>query len=184
MKQPDSLEFVDSGTLLRPGIVGRMVRLLMGAACFYALFQISMNSSAIIYQPITVMPNLAVMSLVALCIVNYVVNIGFGKNWGRYPSFVSVMVLLVAAFAGWVYAGTPDHAILGFSYWLWLFYFFAHLGLSFVLAAVLATPGCEMRAIPELLGKIMGYSSQEHDCPVSLITKLDEWEAKTLWTRP
>ena len=56
-------------------------------------------------------------------------------------------------------------------------YTFAHLGLSFILATVLATPGCEMRAIPDLLGRLTGRTAQEHHCP-GFIQPLDDWEAE------
>ncbi len=54
-------------------------------------------------------------------------------------------------------------------------YVYAHLGLSFVLAAALATPGCEMRGIPHLVGLLRGRSSGEHYCP-GFIDGLDRWE--------
>jgi hypothetical protein len=41
----------------------------------------------------------------------------------------------------------------------------------------LGTPGCEMRAIPDLLGRLTGHTAQEHHCP-GFITPLDNWEAR------
>ena len=56
-------------------------------------------------------------------------------------------------------------------------YTFGHLGVSFVLAAFLATPGCEMRAMPDLLGRLTGRMAQEHHCP-AFIQPLDNWETR------
>lgn len=177
MKQSDPLQLVEPGSLVRPRPIGRLVRLSLGSACAYAVYQLLIFSSFIINTPVSVIPNLALMSLIALCIVNYVVNIGLGKSWGRWPSIVLLAVLGFAALLAYVLTGTADHPILGIPYWAVLLYFFAHLGLSFLLAALLGTPGCEMRSIPELVGRISGQSVAEHHCPAALITKIDEWEA-------
>ncbi len=84
----------------------------------------------------------------------------------------------IIALVSWIVLGTADHWVLGIVFWSWLFYFYMHLGTSFLLASVLATPGCEMRAIPELFGKLSGNPTDEHHCPAAFITRLDEWEAR------
>lgn len=66
--------------------------------------------------------------------------------------------------------------IFGIPLVLWLGYFYTHLGLSFVLAAFIGTPGCEIRSMPEFLGRISGKPSEEHYCPAGFITAIDEWE--------
>lgn len=192
MKQSDPLQLVGPGSLVRPGPIGRIVRLAMGVACLYAMYQIVLNGWSIVMNPVSVFvrftdqgsvavqTDLVMASLVALFILNYVVNIGFGKSWGRWPSYLSIGVMLILAAAGWLFAGSPDHPTLGFALWTWLTYFYTHLGLSFVLSAVIATPGCEMRSIPELYGRLTGKASAEHVCPASFITKLDEWERTRL----
>jgi hypothetical protein len=177
MKQSDSLELVAPGLLLRPGPFGRLLRLVLGSACLYGLYQLLVYREAVIATPLSTLPNLVVLIVVAFWIVNYVVNIGFGKSWGRWPSYVSAIVILASATLGWLIDGTPDNPILGACIWLWLMYFYAHLGLSFVLAALIATPGCEMRSIPQLLGRLSDKKVQEHHCPASLITRIDLWES-------
>ena len=178
MKQADALELVEAGTLPRPGPLGRFVRLGLGLACLYALWQIVRYADAVIAQPFSHLANLAVMILAPICIFNYVVNIGFARNWGLRPLVVSVAVLVVSALGAVVWSGSPDHPIFGLPLTLWLAYFYAHLGVAFVLAAVLATPRCEMRAIPELLGRIRGSAAAEHHCPAAFITKIDDWERR------
>lgn len=177
MKQSDSLQLVEPGSLTRPGPIGRSVRLLLGLACLYALYDVSFYRHNIIAAPVSSLPNLAVLVLIALLIVNNVVNIGFGKRWGRRPSYLSLAGGLLLAAISWVIFGTADHPLLGVALWLWLVYFYGHLGISFVLSAAIATPGCEMRAVPELIGKITGRPAHEHHCP-AFIRKIDEWERK------
>ena len=48
-------------------------------------------------------------------------------------------------------------------------------GISFVLSAALATPGCEMRAIPHLWTIVTGRATKEHYCP-GFLDGLDKWE--------
>jgi hypothetical protein len=51
------------------------------------------------------------------------------------------------------------------------------LTLSFLLAALLRTPGCEWRAIPHLLARWQGREIEAHPCSIYL-HKLDQWEAR------
>lgn len=178
MKQSDPLELVEEGTLTRPGPIGRTVRLLLGLACLYALYQLFLYRQEIIQAPISVLPNLVVMVFATVLIINYVVNIGFGKSWGRWPSYLAIGSTLLLAAIAWLAFGTANHALPGTALWAWMVYFFAHLGASFVLSAILATPGCEMRAIPELIGKISGRAAAEHHCPAAFISRIDAWESK------
>lgn len=176
MKQSAPLELVDAGTLHRPGPLGRLVRLLLGTACLYALYQLIIYQTNIVQSPISILPNIVLMLMPAVLIVNYVVNIGFGKSWGRWPVYVSITVFAVLAGFAWGLYGTADHELPGWFLWLWLSYFYIHLGVSFVLSAMLATPGCEMRAIPELIGWASGRAVNEHHCPAGFISALDRWE--------
>jgi hypothetical protein len=178
MKQSDRLELVEEGSLERPGPIGRIVRLALGIACLYAIYELLFYHQAIINTPVSVLPNIVLLIFVAILIINYVVNIGFGQSWRRWPSYISVAIMLILAGTAWLMFGTPDHALLGIVLWVWLIYFFAHLGLSFVLSAIIATPGCEMRSIPELLGRMSGRAAQEHHCPASFISRIDVWEKR------
>ena len=63
---------------------------------------------------------------------------------------------------------------------VWMVYWSLHLGGSFVLAALIATPGCEMRAVPHLTSLITGHAAKEHYCP-GFIDPLDRWERR--WSR-
>jgi hypothetical protein len=163
MKQSDPLQMVNEGTLNPPGPLGRLVRLSMGLACFYALYVLVLHIQSIIQTPVSVLPNIAILVSAAIFIINYVINIGFGKSWGRWPSYFSLGAALLLAVMAWLAFGTPDHPLFG---------------AALCLSAIIATPGCEMRAIPHLFGKIYGRAVAEHHCPASFITKIDVWESK------
>lgn len=178
MKQSDPLALLEQGTLGRPGPYGRLVRLALGILCSFTVYELFEHSRFLIQSPVTAIADIMMMLIPAIFIFNYVVNIGFGKSWGRWPAYVLFLVLLVFALVSWLSFGTPNNAIFGIALWTWLVYFYAHLGVSFILAAVIATPGCEMRAIPELTGKVTGRPVAEHPCPAGCITKLDEWESR------
>lgn len=176
MKQSDPLQLVEQGSLEPPGPIGRLTRLVLGLLCAYALYELILYRVNITSTPVSVLPNLTIMVLAAILIINYVVNIGFGRSFGRWPSYISIAVALLLATVSWLSFGTPDHSLLGIALWLWLAYFYGHLGVSFLLAAAIATPGCEMRAIPDLYGRLTGRRVKEHHCPASFITRIDAWE--------
>jgi hypothetical protein len=176
MSQSDPLELVEPGTLARPGPIGRLVRLALGVFCLYVLWELFYYWEWTTTQPISSLDNRLLVLLAPLCIVNYVVNIGFTKSWGYRPIISSMVILGALAGIAFVISGSFDSPILGIPLNLWLGYFYGHLGLAFVLSALIATPGCEMRAIPELFGRMRGKPSEEHHCPAAFITKIDEWE--------
>jgi len=168
-----SLDLVEPGSLEKPGPVGRMVRFLLGVLCFYGLYELITVAPYFASDPIGLLPGMSLMILVAFCIFNYIVNIGFSRNWNRYPVAISFVLFGVMALVSYLVAGTPNTPIL-----LWLGCFFTHLGISFVLASALGTPGCEMRTIPQLFSKFTHRESKEHHCPVSIISGIDRWEKR------
>ena len=178
MKQSDPLELVDAGSLARPGPIGRLVRIVLGTLCLYAFAVLFLSAELTTAQPLSSLDNRVLIILVPLCVFNYVVNIGFLKSWGYKPLIASVVVLGLFATLAFVLTDSFDSPILGTPLNLWLAYFYGHLGISFVLAAIIATPGCEMRAISELLGRMKGEPAKEHFCPAAFITKIDEWESE------
>ncbi|MCZ6642349.1 MAG: hypothetical protein O7F71_12295 [Gammaproteobacteria bacterium] len=180
MKQSDTLELVDAGTLTRPGPIGRLLRLALGVLCLYAFAEIVYYFESTTMQPFSSLDNRLLLLLAPLCVFNYVVNIGFSKSWGRKPLIGAAIFLSTAAVSAYLVSGSFDSPLFGAPLNLWFMYFYGHLGLSFVFSALLATPGCEMRAIPELIGRVSGHSSDEHHCPAGFITQIDEWEQRRL----
>lgn len=178
MKQSDPLQLVEEGSLVRPGPIGRLVRFCLGGLCLLVFGELLYDAEWTTTQPFSSLDNRFLVLLAPLCLINYVVNIGFSKSWGYRPLLASLLVLVVFAGIAFLFTGSFDSPVLGIPLNIWLGYFYGHLGISFVLSALLATPGCEMRAIPTLFGRISGKPSEEHRCPVAFITKIDAWEAR------
>lgn len=170
------LKYLHPDTLPTPGPVGRGARLVMGLLSGYALVAIIFSWATTTPFPATTLDERVLLLLAPLCVFNYVVNIGFGLNWRHWPLLGSMLMFALAAVGAVLVTGRLDSPILGLPLNIWLAYFYAHLGVSFLLSALLATPGCEMRSIPELLGRLRGRRADEHPCPVAFLSWLDGWE--------
>lgn len=170
-------QFQAAGSIQRPGPVGRWIRIFSGVANFAILTWIIIGGSALLGSDLP-SPGWWVAIASAFFLLPYVINIGFTRAWGRWPQLVIVLLGVAAAFASFVQSGSFWGPPLGLLIFTFLLYVFGHLGVSFILAGTLATPGCEMRAIPHLKAVISGQGSAEHYCPVGYITPLDNWEAK------
>ena len=167
----NTIHYSKPGTLLRPKIIGRLLRLFLGILCLSVTWDLVSNSSISDLNN----PSLWLLIGLGLLLITYVVNIGFGVSIGSWPRYLSVGLFAIAAVISFLIQDT----ILGTPLWLtttsWLIYVYGHLGLSFLLAAILATPGCEMRAIPQLFGMAMSRDVTEHYCP-AFIDNVDRWE--------
>jgi len=115
--------------------------------------------------------------LIGLFLVSYVVNIGYSRAWKKWPAIFSAMVFAAIAAFGYIAAGNIETEWLAQAIWLWEFYVFSHLGLAFLIAGVIGTPGCEMRAFHDLYSRITGNTTKEHYCPVGPLHSIDQWEA-------
>lgn len=171
------LKLETCGTLPKPGQVGRLVRLGFGVLCLYYVYGLWMIKGDLMTEAGAIRPLLWNGILPGLFLVSYVVNIGFSRAWRKWPAIVSVALLLVVAGLGYFQTGSMEtkslaHAILG-----WELYIFTHLGFSFVLAALIGTPGCEMRAFHHFYSLVTGNPTKEHHCPVGLLQHIDNWEA-------
>ena len=172
------LRFSSPGSLQRPGPIGRTFRFVVGVWLIYTLLLLSRSVPTFVAAgslPRDV--GFWLYVLIAFHVTPYVVNIGFGRNW-RYGAqlFLAVATLGLLA-ADWLVYGRVWAPPLGVFIWAWLVYFSLHLGGSFVLSALLATPGCEMRALSHAWGRLRGRGVMEHYCP-GPFDGLDRWEAE------
>ncbi len=170
-----------SGTLVRPGPIGRIVRLGLGILTAWPLSSLLLRvgpewwiTSEI--GPAQTNAGTLIAIAVALWLINEIVNIGWARRWGNRPRLVVLGTAAVLAVAGVALTGSPWSPVLGALVYAWLVYTFAHLSISFFLAALLGTPGCEMRSIPHLVARLTGREHREHVCPGPL-DPLDRWEA-------
>lgn len=116
--------------------------------------------------------------LPGLFLISYVINIGYSRSWGKKPAIVSAVILVAVALNGYLSSGSVESEMLARVLWIWELYLFAHLGLSFILAAAMGTPGCEMRAFHDLYSRITGNPTKEHYCPIGPLHPIDQWEAR------
>ena len=156
--------FVEPGTLAKPKLIGRMVRLLLGVLCCYGALTYGENLRAFLrtnFPPL----QLLVGPVVAYWLLPPLVNIGWGVNWKNRSRFFFLMLCGAAIAVDFaLYDDFWGPALGGILYAATL-YTLGHLGISFLLAALLSTPGCEIRALPDLFGKLLGCARKEHHCP-------------------
>jgi hypothetical protein len=172
------LKLDEPSSLPRPGLIGRIVRLAFAALCLeyvISLLQVTGNFfgsdghiKSIIWNGI----------VISLFLVSYVVNIGFSKAWKKWPAIISASTLLLIAAAGFLTQGHVETKLLAQAIWGWELYVFSHLGLAFIVSSVIGTPGCEMRAFPDLYSRITGIPTKEHYCPIGPLHSIDQWEAR------
>ena len=167
----DTFRFDQPGTIKKPGPIGRIVRLALGALCLLMVWKLAIYSDTSDLRN----PSFWVLAALGLMLAPYVINIGLGVNWGTWPRITSIVLILGAALVSYFSAGS----VLAYPLWatttVWMIYIYGHLGVSFLISAIIATPGCEMRAIPHLIGMARNQDAREHYCP-GFIENIDEWE--------
>ena len=168
-------EFEEPGTLKKPGVVGRLVRFLAGAVFLYFFFSVLIGFESIVRLQLSILAWIGV----AYCFyaLPLVVNIGFNIEWKWWPQVIYLLLVLTAGLVSYFLFGSFLGPPLGFALLILLVFILGYMGFSFFLAAVLAVSGCEVRAIPYLIGRMRGRPAQEHHCP-GFLGPLDEWEAR------
>ncbi len=171
-------QFEEQGSLPKPGLIGRGIRLLLGAWLLSFTYQLAREGPAGLLD--TTAPahwTWWVGVIIGLAVTPYVINIGFTRNWKHWPRVAVLATAGVLIVIDLMAYGTWWAPPLGAFALLWMVYWSGHLGLSFVLSSLIATPGCEMRAIPHLWTVLTGRSTREHYCP-GFIDNIDAWERK------
>jgi len=171
------LRLDEPGTLPRPGLVGRLARLAFGALCIWYLAELIGIDESLLDSQGHVRSVIWNGIFPGLFLVSYIINIGFSRAWKKWPAAASVGVFLLLAAYGYFTQGSFETVALASAVWVWEFYLFTHLGLSFLLSALLGTPGCEMRALHDLYSRLTGRSTKEHFCPVGPLSAIDRWES-------
>jgi hypothetical protein len=170
--------FEDQGSLPKPGPIGRAVRLLLGLWLLSLTYVLLRDGPAGLFD--TTAPTHWTWwagVVIGLAVTPYVVNIGFTRSWRHWPRVAVLVVSVTLILVDLVVFGAWWAPPLGVFSLLWMVYWSGHLGLSFVLASLIATPGCEMRAIPHLWTVLSGRPMKEHYCP-GVIDNIDAWERK------
>ena len=174
-----SHEFVKPGTLPVPGPIGRAFRLILGLGLLWLVMVTIVGGPSELLGPEPPPIDWLIPAAVAVWVVPDVINIGWSRHWGRRPRLVLIALLALGivlnlAFYSDVWAPAGGWIVIAV-----FTYIFSHLGVSFLLSVVLGTPGCEMRAIPQLVGRFKGREVVEHSCPGPVDT-VDRWERRLL----
>ena len=170
----------EPGSLPRPGPIGRAVRLALGLLCLWYVFGLIQVSASLIGSNGHIRPVVWNGIIFGLFLVSYIINIGYSRSWKKWPAFVSAGVFLIIAGIGYLTDGTIETQLLARVVWSWDLYLFSHLGVAFMISAVIGTPGCEMRAFHDLFSSLTGTPTKEHYCPVGPLHPIDQWEAHRL----
>jgi len=172
------LKLDEPGSLPRPGPLGRIARIAFGTLCLsqvYGLIQVAEHLIGADGHIRSVVWNAI---LIGLFLISYVVNIGFSRAWRKWPAIISAAAFVAIAGISYIAAGKVETVLLAQMVWLWALYLFTHLGSAFVIAAIIGTPGCEMRAFHDLYSRITGTPTKEHYCPIGPLHPIDQWEAR------
>ena len=143
-----------------PGPGGLLIRVVLGAAAVYALVEL-LTKWDIFRDQNLIESDFWFITLFTLCLLADVFNIGLRRRWGPWPIvvFLAGAVMLgsvgylasrevwTAALAVWVYAA--DLLVFG------------ALSVSFPVAIVMRTPGCELNALPRLVARLRGTADAE-----------------------
>jgi len=112
---------------------------------------------------------------IAFALLPWTVNLGFNKKWHSKPLIVALIVLGLAAIVGYASSGGLWNVPTALVLFAITIYVHGHMGICHVLASLIATPGCEMRALPEVWSKITGGHTEFHVCPGTW-SRMDDWE--------
>jgi hypothetical protein len=134
-------------TFARPGWLGRGVRLATGTGLLVLCLVTLTDYAAYVGGGLP--HGLSRWLGIALC--GYflseggnhggVVNRGFARAWGRWPQLIVVLSAIMAIFYNLIRSGSWWGTPLGILNFVLVVYYTGHLGLSFVLASILAHPG-------------------------------------------
>ncbi len=172
------LRLDEPGSLPKPGPAGCAVRLVLGLMCAWyvqGLLEVTNDLMTNSGHIRTVVWN---GIIIGLFLVSYIINIGYSRAWKKWPAFVSGGIFIVLAAVGYAAEGSFETELLARVIWGWELYLFAHLGLAFIIASAIGTPGCEMRAFHDLYSRTTGMPTKEHYCPVGPLHPIDQWEAR------
>lgn len=166
-----------NGDLLKPGVMGRIGRFIFGLGSIWVL--LNLLPQAAFFMSNEFPDNLSYWFIVGITflVLHEVINIGFNVAWGRQPQVAFLGAGAIAIVLDLIFYGTVWAWPLNLLIFLLLVYTHLHLGVSHLLAVVLGTPGCEMRAIPHLRTLVWGGDVQAQVCPGHW-DAVDRWEAK------
>jgi hypothetical protein len=144
----------------RPGPVGLLIRVVLGAAAVYALVELVTQWDSFRDQNL-IESDFWFITLFTLCLLADVFNIGLRRRWGVWPIVVFLAGAAVLGLASYLAAGEVWTTVLAAWVYAGDLLVFGALSVSFPVAIVMRTPGCELNALPRLVARLRGTADQE-----------------------
>jgi hypothetical protein len=153
--------------LVRPGVVGRLIRLALGLATLSLLWPLLTVWRAELWAGRVPWSAVGFWVLVSLALwgTSYVFNIAFGLSFGQKTRTAAIAGALLAGLIGFVSSGRFPNPAFGAYLWTWFAVLTVLLGPAHLLAALLATPGCEMRSYAHAATLLRGGDVDAVVCP-------------------
>lgn len=157
--------------LPKPRMVGRLVRLLLGVGTASMLL---LTSPTELNHPDGLFWFLALYAFLSL---PDVFDVLLSRRLRVNSQLLFLALVAIATAANLIMYKQIWAPILAILVYGMIVVVIGALTISFLLAALLRTPGCEWRAIPHLLARLKGQDIVGHPCSIYL-HKLDQWEAR------
>ncbi len=168
--------YVPPGTLPKPGLLGRGLRLVLGVIILLSAFSVARNFDQI--ENAAGLPGsvgLWVLVVVLFFSMRDVIDVGLNVRWGQKAQLVTLAAGMVFIAVDYIFYARFWAPPLSIFFCLWFMLIAIPLGIALTLAAKLGTPGCEMRVFAAIIARLQGRSAAEHYCPGG-VDFIDHWE--------
>ena len=127
------------GSLVRPGRVGRLVRLGLGTLCLWAFVYNIVLLDGLLDGGISVFH--LVTAAITFWYLPDLVNVTFSRNAGRFPQATLALTAIVVFAAGWAVEGQAWSLAVSWFVFLFIGAGYGVFAVSFLLAGLFAVPG-------------------------------------------
>jgi hypothetical protein len=159
--------------LVRPGLVGLGIRVLLGATVLYWFVALFTKWSGFLERDPIASGRL--YTLFTIWWLPEVFALTFRRRWGLWPAVMFLAGGAAIGLAGYLTGGGVWNPVLAAWTYAGDLLAWGALAVSFPVAIVTRSPGCELGALPWLLGGREGEAAPRRGCAVGL-DRLDAWE--------
>lgn len=166
MTESGENSYVPSGTLPKPGILGRSLRLMLGVVVLATAYSVGMAFQD--FEDARAIPGgigLWVVAGLLFFSMRDEIDLGLGATWGRQAQIMIAMLAVLALALDLILYGRLWAPPLGILFYTRFLVSALPLGVALILAALIGTPGCEMRSYAHVWAKLSGGDASEHYCP-------------------
>lgn len=173
---PEALDQPPPPPVERTGPIGRLVRLVMATGLFLALAY-PLASLPRLFDPALASDlMLWIFTGIALLAIPYVLDVGLAWGHGQRVQLLAVGIGLALLVSNLVLYDSLWGPVLGIFVVALQIWVLGTLAVGYLLAAILGTPGCELRSYAHLASLVSDKHHQPVFCAAGL-DKLDAWEA-------